>query len=880
MATNAPRKPQERNPESEILTMEEKDGLRRSVKKIKRHGSPNDKEDALMAEVENPTKEEIQKPVSKDAQMEDSILQPTPRKEDEIMEEISRAIGEPRQVRRALWSADEETNLSYKDRLLGINGRKEGFISENEDEEIDLDLEGEEEQPITEDETELICPTKESDPSNKNSSEPIIMKGDNRKVEIGEEALGPWMHVQHNPRRRPRGGQSGTRSDASKEQNLSSGSRFQAIAKLQEKEGNDDTNESQSNEPQGNLKEAQEEQLVISQPPPKEDAQTQNNTKGVKVKTRKMELASLTPKKSGGPPHHTSDNGKTKPPHEKASEHIIITSAGVSRKQHNQASPAKSIQKLIESANKAASKTTTEETMPKTKKPPDYEEQLRMMKGAASKSFPSLVRDLFNIYNLDILTLYETRTSGERATKIIQRCGINNFIRIEAEGYSGGIWILWNNDDIHITLLDSAFQIAHCCIEKQGSRAFCCTFLYANPNNQVKDYCWQKLESIASDMDEPWVVMGDFNSYLFAHEKQGGGAPNNICMDRFSRCISNCNLVDLGFEGPKFTWKRNDVMERLDRAFGNQVWVSNFSNYSVFILPSFKSDHNAILLKPTVHRKSSNGEKPFRFQAAWLTHSSFEDLVADHWNQENWLGSNLGIKIDNWNSKFVLTCWVIWKRRSNWIFQNTQRDPLYILATMYRYMDGLKEANIFKTGDSKTVVNEELLIRWYPPETDWVKLNVDGSCWTHTGAISCGGVLRDGSGRWILGFTRRMGRGNSTMAEAWAIKTGLEKAWELNLKRVIVESDSLSVINMIKKGLEDCHPLNPIINGIRYMASLNWEVTFDHVFRESNRVANSLANWAQRGDFGVVSYNRTPVFCSTIVQDDARGVYLPRGFAN
>ncbi|KAF7815008.1 RNA-directed DNA polymerase [Senna tora] len=142
------------------------------------------------------------------------------------------------------------------------------------------------------------------------------------------------------------------------------------------------------------------------------------------------------------------------------------------------------------------------------------------------------------------------------------------------------------------------------------------------------------LESIAPNMGEPWVVMGDFNSYLFAHEKQGGGAPNASCMDRFSRCISNCNLVDLGFKGPKFTWKRNNIMERIDRVSGNQVWVSNFSNYSVFTLPSFKSDHNAILLKPTVHSMSSSGEKPFRFQAAWLTHNSFEDLVVCHWNHD------------------------------------------------------------------------------------------------------------------------------------------------------------------------------------------------------------------------------------------------------
>ncbi|KAF7833178.1 LIM domain-containing protein A-like [Senna tora] len=407
------------------------------------------------------------------------------------------------------------------------------------------------------------CPNnrKEGDPSNKESKEPITMKGDNRRVEVGKEALGPWMHVQRNSRRRPRGGQSGARTEASKDHNLISESRFQAIAQLADKEGNDETIDNQMNETSGNLKEVQVEQPAISQIPSKEVAHVPINAKGVKVKSRKMELANLTPKKSGGAPQPTSDNRKTKPPYEKASEHIVITSVGVSRKQQNQASPA-----------------------------------------------------------------------------------------------------------------------------------------------------------------------------------------NDKC----------------------------------------QIF--------------------------------------------------FESTL------EDWLGSNLVIRNESWNSKFALTCWPIWKRRRSWVFQNVQKDSMYILTAVNRYMDGLKEANIFKVGASKTLDSEELLIRWYPPKEEWVKLNVEGSCWTHIGAISCGGALRDESGRWVSGFTRKMGIGNSTMAEAWAIKTGVE----------------------------DCHPLNLIINGIRHMASLNWEVTFDHALRESNRVANSLANWAHKWDFGVVTYDRPPLFCSTFVQDDAR----------
>jgi hypothetical protein len=63
--------------------------------------------------------------------------------------------------------------------------------------------------------------------------------------------------------------------------------------------------------------------------------------------------------------------------------------------------------------------------------------------------------------------------------------------------------------------------------------------------------------------------MGDFNAYLDIVGKQGGGEINFNSMRKFQDCVQQCNLLDLGFHGPRYTWEGRGIEERLDRALCN-----------------------------------------------------------------------------------------------------------------------------------------------------------------------------------------------------------------------------------------------------------------------------------------------------------------------
>lgn len=59
------------------------------------------------------------------------------------------------------------------------------------------------------------------------------------------------------------------------------------------------------------------------------------------------------------------------------------------------------------------------------------------------------------------------------------------------------------------------------------------------------------------------MVLGDFNSIAADHERKGG-APNFAIrsMRNFCSMIQECNLLDAGFQGSKFTWKSGRLQQR------------------------------------------------------------------------------------------------------------------------------------------------------------------------------------------------------------------------------------------------------------------------------------------------------------------------------
>lgn len=75
---------------------------------------------------------------------------------------------------------------------------------------------------------------------------------------------------------------------------------------------------------------------------------------------------------------------------------------------------------------------------------------------SGARSFPSLICELKAKYCIHVFIIVEPRVSGGRAEKIISRISFSKNYRVEAEGYSGGIWILWEETQVKIDIISSS----------------------------------------------------------------------------------------------------------------------------------------------------------------------------------------------------------------------------------------------------------------------------------------------------------------------------------------------------------------------------------------------------------------------------------------
>ena len=122
-----------------------------------------------------------------------------------------------------------------------------------------------------------------------------------------------------------------------------------------------------------------------------------------------------------------------------------------------------------------------------------------------------------------------------------------------------------------------------------------------------------------------------------------------------------------------------------------------------------------------------------------------------------------------------------------------------------------------------------------------MKLNTDGSSLGNPRATGGGGVIRDWSGNWIVGFSRKIGIATSLLAKLWAIRDGLMLCVDRSLAMVEVELDAKAVVDMLTNSQYSNIAIAPLIEDCRYLISQIRQMRIKHCYHESNRCADKLA---------------------------------------
>lgn len=126
------------------------------------------------------------------------------------------------------------------------------------------------------------------------------------------------------------------------------------------------------------------------------------------------------------------------------------------------------------------------------------------------------------MYSLNFVALLEPRISGDRADQVVNKLGVDGVTRVEATGFSGGIWCLWKSTSISVDVIHSMRFCVHLKINPRSDKPWALTVVYASRQAHLRDLLWEELERFRDQCDLPWCVVGDFNTVMFGHEKDGG----------------------------------------------------------------------------------------------------------------------------------------------------------------------------------------------------------------------------------------------------------------------------------------------------------------------------------------------------------------------
>ena len=159
----------------------------------------------------------------------------------------------------------------------------------------------------------------------------------------------------------------------------------------------------------------------------------------------------------------------------------------------------------------------------------------------------------------------------------------------------------------------------------------------------------------------------------------------------------------------------------------------------------------------------------------------------------------------------------------------------------------------------RAVVRSEDL-RWKPPNFGLYKINFDSAVFADQVSAGIRVVIRDWEGQIIAALSQKVRYLSSVdLVEALAMSRAVSFAKELSIHQMVIEGDSLRVIQAINGTRPVRTMYGHVIDDIRFLSS-SISCSFLHVKRKVNRLAHALARRA-------VSFANTDVWLEDLPPD-------------
>ncbi|XP_060202720.1 uncharacterized protein LOC132631137 [Lycium barbarum] len=259
-------------------------------------------------------------------------------------------------------------------------------------------------------------------------------------------------------------------------------------------------------------------------------------------------------------------------------------------------------------------------------------------------------------YKFFLIGLIEPFQQAYKLESYRRRLGIKTAL----SNVSGKIWAFIDEEYEVTVLMDTNQQLTLKLFNWDTHLDIIVTLVYAKCDRIDRIGLWDSMYNLASDMNLPWLVGGDFNVIVDEEEKYGGLPVTLNKVEDFRHCIRTCNLSDLGYKGSIFTWWNGRaadecVFKRLDRCLGNFELQQQFPGLEVSHLIKLGSDHSPLLVE--CKQEVQQFKKSFKFLNFWTKHAEFLQVVKDNWKTDVVANSFMTFNVKLKKLKRVLSQW-------------------------------------------------------------------------------------------------------------------------------------------------------------------------------------------------------------------------------
>ncbi|XP_075665698.1 uncharacterized protein LOC142635428 [Castanea sativa] len=190
---------------------------------------------------------------------------------------------------------------------------------------------------------------------------------------------------------------------------------------------------------------------------------------------------------------------------------------------------------------------------------------------------------------------------------------------------------------------------------------------------------------------------------------------------------------------------------------------------------------------------------------------------------------------------FAVTAWSFWNNRNTVTHGGRSKDMEGLIQSVASYVAEIKEVKITQSRGNSVSTH-----CWSPPKHGWYKVNTDGAVFKETGSCGIGVVIRNEKGQIMGALCRRLEVPLGALeVEAMAVEEGVHFARDLCLNQIVVESDSLGVVNSLCNPGMSQSSIRKVVEGTRLDLRCfeAWEVV--HTRRGCNTAAHILARNAK-----------------------------------